>query len=79
MAKRGEVPVSQIARDLGVHDSVLYRWIRKHDVKLKPKVADGLSNDEHRELARLRREVKRLTTEREILKKAVGIFSEELR
>ena len=79
LAKRGEVPVSEIARDLGIHDSVLYRWIRKHDGKSKPKVADGLSRDEGSELARLRREVRRLETEREILKKAVGIFSEELR
>jgi transposase len=81
LAKMGEAPVSQIARDLGIHDSVLYRWIRKHDDRLKHnvRVADGLSDDERGELARLRRKVKRLETEREILKKAVGIFSEELR
>jgi transposase len=76
LAKRGEVPV---ARDLGIHDSVLYRWIRRLDGKCKLKAADGLSSDERSELARLRREVKRLETEREILKAAVGIFSEELR
>ena len=29
LARRGEVPVSQIARDLGIHDSVHYRWIRR--------------------------------------------------
>ena len=79
LAKRGDVPVSEIARDLGIHDSVLYRWIRKHDGKTKPKFADGLSDDERGELVLLRRKVKRLETEREILKKAVGIFSEELR
>lgn len=79
LARRGEVPVSQIARDMGIHDSVLYRWMRKHDGRSKARAADGLSSDERRELARLRREVRRLTTEREILKKAVGIFSEELR
>lgn len=79
LAKRGEAPVSKSARDLGIHDSVLYRWIRKHDGKSKPKVADGVSDDERGELSRLRRKVKRLATEREILEKAVGIFSEELR
>lgn len=72
LAKRGDVSAAQIARDLGIHDSVLYRWIRKHDGRSKSKAADGLSNDERCELARLRREVKRLETEREILKKAVG-------
>ena len=69
LAKQGEVPVSEIARDLGVHDSVLYRWIRKHDGRINPKVGDGISADERGELARLRRKVKRLETEREILKK----------
>ena len=68
LAKMGEVPVSQIARDLGIHDSVLYRWMRKHDGRMKPKVADGVSDDERGELARLRRKVKRLETEREIPK-----------
>lgn len=76
LAKQGDIPVAQVARDLGIHDSVLYRWIRKADGRSKSKFADGVSSDE---LARLRREVKRLETEREILKKAVGIFSEELR
>lgn len=78
LAKQGNVPVAQVARDLGIHDSVLYRWMRKSG-KSGSTVAGGLSCDERSELARLRREVKRLETEREILKKAVGIFSEELR
>ena len=79
LAKQGDVPVSQVARDLGIHDSVLYRWVRKADGGSGSTGADGLSIDERAELARLRREVRRLETEREILKKAVGIFSEELR
>jgi transposase len=79
LAKRGEVAVSEIARDLGIHESCLYRWIRNQDGRSKARSGDGLSRDERSELARLRRDVKRLETEREILKKAVGIFSEELR
>jgi len=38
-----------------------------------------LTPDEHEELIRLRREVRRVTEERDILKKAVSIFSKELR
>lgn len=79
LARQGDVPVSQVARELGINDSVLYRWIRKAECKSGSAGADGLSSDERMELSRLRREVKRLATEREILKKAVGIFSEELR
>ena len=79
LARQGDIPVCQVARDLGIHDSVLYRWIRKADGRSTANATDGLSSDERGELARLRREVRRLETEREILKKAVGIFSEELR
>jgi transposase len=79
LARQGDLPVAQVARELGIHDSVLYRWIRKSDGKSSSTVADGLSGDERAEFARLRREVRRLETEREILKRAVGIFSEELR
>lgn len=76
MSERGEVPVAQVARDLGLHETVLRRWMEKFG-----KRSDGsrLTPDEHEELIRLRREVRRLTEEREILKKAVGIFSVELR
>jgi len=75
LAERGEAPVAQVARDLGVSQTVLRRWM-----KLYGAGANGcrLTPQEHEELIRLRREVKRVTMERDILKKAVGIFSKEL-
>jgi transposase len=76
LAERGDRPVAQIARELGLNDTVLYRW-----KKLYGKRADGksITPEEHEELIRLRREVRRVTEERDILKKAVSIFSKELR
>jgi len=75
LAEKGEVPVAQVARDLGLHETVLRRWMQLYGAR-----ADGgrLTPEEHEELIRLRREVKRVTLERDILKKAVGIFSKEL-
>ena len=75
LAERGDVPVAQVARDLGLHETVLRRWMGHFG-----KRGDGtrLTPDEREELIRLRRENKRLTMERDILKKAVGIFSKEL-
>jgi transposase-like protein len=75
LAERGDVPVTQVARDLGLHETVLRRWMGQFGTR-----ADGtrLTPDEREELLRLRREVKRVTMERDILKKAVGIFSREL-
>ena len=76
LAERGEVPVAQVARDLGLHETVLRRWMQRYG---KRSNGTRLTPDEHEELIRLRREVRRVTEERDILKKAVSIFSKELR
>ena len=75
LAERGDVPVVQVARDLGLHETVLRRWMQRYG---KRPNGTRLTPNEHEELIRLRRENKRLTMERDILKKAVGIFTKEL-
>ena len=76
LAERGDVPVSQVARDLDLHETSLRRWMALYG---KRAGANRLTPEEHDELIRLRREVRRVTEERDILKKAVSIFSKELR
>jgi len=68
-------PLAQIARELGLVESVLSRWVKQFGQR-----SDGsrVTPDDREELIRLRRENARLTQERDILKKAVGIFSKEL-
>jgi transposase len=69
------LPRSQVARDLGIDSETLRRWARE----LAPNtanVADPPSPPVNTaELARLRRENEHLRMERDILKKAIGIFS----
>ena len=72
LAERGEVPVAQVARDLGLHETVLRRWMQRYGKRSNGR---RLTPEEHEELIRLRREVRRVTEERDILKKAVSIFS----
>ena len=76
LAERGEVPVAQVARDLGLHETVLRRWMQRYGQRPN---GTRLTPDEHEELIRLRREVRRVTEERDILKEGVSIFSKELR
>ena len=54
LAERREVPVSQVARELGICESLLHKWIKQFG-----KSVDGVrvSADEHEELIRLRREI----------------------
>lgn len=74
MAERGDIPVAQLAKDLGIGSSLLYLWIEKFGTK-----ADGsqITPNEHDELIRLRRENKILREERDILKKATAFFAKE--
>jgi transposase len=71
-------PISEVARELGVAQSLLHRWKKKSEEgKIDPFPCKGRLSPEDEELRQLRRENKRLRMERDILKKAVVIFSEE--
>jgi transposase len=66
--------VSAVARDLGIHESVLNRWKRQlQQESERPFPGNGNRRDE--EMANLQRELARVKQENEILKKAVGIFT----
>ena len=75
LAEEGTVGVAQVARELDLRESVLRRWMQRYGEQGNRR---RVTPDEHEELIRLRRELKRVTMERDILKKAVGIFSKEL-
>ena len=66
--------LSAVARDLGIHDSLLTKW--KQRLEASPeRPFPGHGNPQDVELAQLKRELARLQEENEILKKAVGIFT----
>ncbi len=77
MRDRG-VSVAQAARDLGVHENVLRKWVK--DWQADPRQAfpgQGQVKPEQAELDRLRREVAKLKAERDILKKAATYFAKD--
>ncbi len=72
----GGLSIAQASRDLGIRESVLSRW--KKQFEEAPQEAfpgKGRLRPQDEELARLRKENELLREERDILKKAVGIFS----
>lgn len=79
LANEPEANLAQIARDLGIGDSTLCRWraeARKDGDDAFP--GKGNQTPEKAELTRLRRELARVKQERDILKKAITFFREDV-
>jgi transposase len=68
--------VSSLAREFEPTETTIRNWIAQAD-RDAGKRSDGLTSDERAELNQLRREVKALREEREILKKAAAWFAQE--
>jgi transposase-like protein len=78
LAEKREKPVGQVARDLGLNESMLGRWMtearKATGTELPAFPGRGRPRDE--ELTRLRRENRMLREANEILKKAAVIFAQ---
>jgi len=68
--------VPEAAKSLGIASNMLYRWKDQIESQLEGKT---LSVNEYEELNQLRKEVKNLRMEKEILKKASAFFAKEMK
>jgi transposase len=73
-----DVSVTEAAADLGIHPNTLYKWVRQYGER--PEEAfpgKGRQTSDAEQIKQLQRENQRLRMERDILKKAMVIFSKE--
>ncbi len=67
--------VGQIARELDLTETAVRAWVRQAAVDAKRDPQGPLTSEERAELARLRRELKTTTMERDFLRKAAAFFA----
>lgn len=75
MARAGDIPVAQLAKELGISESGLRRWVAQADIEEGAR--PGVTRSESAELAALRRRNRVLEQEVEILKRASAYFARE--
>ena len=79
MVRDGKRGIASVARELGINQQTLSRWLKQAEVDEGRGPEGALTTAERDELQRLRRENKRLQEERDILKKATAFFAKESR
>lgn len=81
LLEKGEKPAAQVAMELGVKRTLLYRW--RDDVATRGEAAFGgkpgpKPSAQSTEIVRLKRELTAVTEERDVLKKAAAYFAKAL-
>ena len=71
----GDRSIASVSRDLGIAETNLGNWVRQARIDRGEK--SGLATTERAELVELRREVKKLQMERELLKRATAFWVKE--
>ena len=70
-------PVAPLAREVGIPDNVLYRWVRRQRQAHAQGTTPATLREEREELAALTRENLLLRQERDFLKRAAAFFARE--
>ena len=74
VARRGDAPIAQVAKDFGISESCLRNWLSKADVEDGHK--PGVTAAEQTELREARKRIKLLEQENEVLRRAAAYLSQ---
>jgi transposase len=76
--KIGDKSVTELAEELGIHKATIYNWVKQYDEdKEESFPGEGKLKPSDDELRKLRKQLADVTEERDILKKAISIFSKD--
>lgn len=77
LCRTGSRSITEVAQDLDLTESSLRNWLKQADIDAGNGPADALTTGEKEELTQLRREVRQLRQDRDILKAAATFFAKE--
>lgn len=75
VARQRQEPLARIAKDFGISESSLQRWLQRADIE--DGVRPGVTSSESAELRELKRRNRLLEQETEILRRAAAFFARE--
>ena len=76
VARKGQAPLSQIAKDFGISEATLHNWLKKADVE--DGIRPGVTSAEAAENRELRKRLRLVEQENEILRRAATYFAKQL-
>jgi transposase len=76
LVRQSNEPISQVARNLGINDGVLRRWIKELSEPSK-KAFPGNGKPRDEEVVRLKRELTEVKRERDFLREAAAYFAKQ--
>lgn len=74
VARKHEAPLAQIAKDFGISEATLHNWLRKADVE--DGIAPGTTDAEAAEIRALKKRLRLLEQENEVLRRAAAYLSQ---
>jgi transposase len=80
VARKGEAPLRQIAKDFGISEACLHRWLKIADREdgIDRSGSTATVGDVSAELREARKRIKLLEQEAEIMRRAVGYLSRDV-
>ena len=76
LVKQSDQPISEIAKNLGINDNILRRWVKEQS-NLSTRSFPGHGNARDEELAKLKKELSQVKKERDFLREAATYFAKE--
>lgn len=74
VARQGQAPLAQIAKDIRISEGSLLNWMKKADIEDGKR--PGLSDDERKQLREANRRIRFLEQENEVLRRAAAYLSQ---